>query len=87
MESWLLWNSTPYSFRGGGVTPRAMLGLGRAAMPQLGAGRGHRLLSSFPPGHVESISPASEPPTAQHSPPFHAGRCTSYEMNRRLNSF
>ncbi|XP_037339536.2 piwi-like protein 2 [Pungitius pungitius] len=50
-------------FRGRGLSPHTMAGLGRAAMPHLGVGRGHAL----PPGRVESVSPASEQPAAQNT--------------------
>lgn len=49
-----------------------MFGLGRAAMPQLGVGRGRTVLP-FPPGRVESVSPASEPQPASYTQPSHAG--------------
>ena len=53
-----------------------MVGLGRAAMPPLGLGRGRPLLPSFPPGHVESVSFASQPQPALQSQPSHPGRET-----------
>lgn len=53
-----------------------MVGLGRAAMPHLGAGRGRALLPPFSPGHVESVSPASEQQAAPQPPTSHTGRET-----------
>ncbi|XP_040011750.1 piwi-like protein 2 isoform X2 [Xiphias gladius] len=61
------------SFHGRGLSLQTMVGLARAAMPQLGVGRGRPLLPSFPSGHVESISPASNPQLALYSQPSHAG--------------
>ncbi|KAM7391733.1 hypothetical protein PAMP_022396 [Pampus punctatissimus] len=55
------------SFPGRGLSPHMMVGLGRAAMPQLGIGRGRPLLSSFPPCLVESVSPTSEAQAPLHS--------------------
>ncbi|XP_068559469.1 piwi-like protein 2 [Cebidichthys violaceus] len=60
------------SFHGRGLSPQTMVGLGRAAMPHLGVGRG-RALPPFPPGCVESVSPASEPQAAQHTQTSHTG--------------
>uniref|UniRef100_A0A8D3CR19 Piwi-like protein 2 n=1 Tax=Scophthalmus maximus TaxID=52904 RepID=A0A8D3CR19_SCOMX len=57
---------------GRGFSPQTMFGLGRAAMPQLGVGRGRTVLP-FPPGRVESVSPASEPQPASYTQPSHAG--------------
>ncbi|XP_041642825.1 piwi-like protein 2 isoform X2 [Cheilinus undulatus] len=45
---------------GHGLSPQMMLGLGRAAMPHLGQGRGHPLLPALSPGPVESFFPAPE---------------------------
>lgn len=50
-----------------------MVGLGRAAMPQLKAGRGRALLPSFPPAHVRSASTASELQPAPHVQPSQTG--------------
>ncbi|XP_067459656.1 piwi-like protein 2 [Thunnus thynnus] len=55
------------SFPGRGLSHQMMVGLGRAAMPQLGLGRGRPLLPSFPPGHVETVSPTSEAQAPLHS--------------------
>ncbi|KAF3850609.1 hypothetical protein F7725_012381 [Dissostichus mawsoni] len=48
-----------------GLSPQKMVGLGRAAMPFTGAGRG-RVLPPLSPGRVEPGPPASEPQTAPH---------------------
>ncbi|KAM9360170.1 piwi-like protein 2 [Symphorus nematophorus] len=52
------------SFQARGLSHQTMVGLSRAAMPQLGGGRGRALLPSFPPGPVEVLPPASEQPPA-----------------------
>ncbi|GAA6220778.1 piwi-like protein 2 isoform X1 [Lates japonicus] len=57
------------SFHGQSLSQLMAVGLGRATMPQLGVGRGPPLLPSFPPGHVESVSPASELQPAIYSQP------------------
>ncbi|XP_041792594.1 piwi-like protein 2 [Chelmon rostratus] len=54
------------SFHGPGLSPRTMVGLGRAAMPVLGVG-------PFSPGPVESFSPASEQPAVQQAQTSHTG--------------
>ncbi|XP_034397580.1 piwi-like protein 2 [Cyclopterus lumpus] len=54
------------SFHGRGLSPQTLVGLGRAAMPHLGVGRG-RALATFLPGRVESVSPASEQQAAQYT--------------------
>ncbi|KAE8291705.1 Piwi-like protein 2 [Larimichthys crocea] len=54
-------------FHGQGSSSQRMLGLGRAAMPQLGIGRGRPLYSPFVPGHVKSFPPASEQQAALHT--------------------
>uniref|UniRef100_A0A3Q0SIW0 Piwi-like protein 2 n=1 Tax=Amphilophus citrinellus TaxID=61819 RepID=A0A3Q0SIW0_AMPCI len=46
-----------------GLSPQTMVGVGRAAMTQLGVGRGHALLPSFPKGQDVSVSPMPEPQT------------------------
>ncbi|KAK1892701.1 Piwi-like protein 2 [Dissostichus eleginoides] len=48
-----------------GLAPQKMMGLGRAAMPLPGAGRG-RVPYPLSPGQVEPGPPASEPQTAPH---------------------
>ncbi|KAI9534326.1 hypothetical protein NQZ68_014734 [Dissostichus eleginoides] len=48
-----------------GLAPQKMMGLGRAAMPLPGAGRG-RVPHPLSPGQVEPGPPASEPQTAPH---------------------
>ncbi|XP_059192376.1 piwi-like protein 2 isoform X2 [Centropristis striata] len=69
------------SFHGRGLPSRTMVGLGRAAMPHFGVGRG-RALPPFPPAHVESVSPPSEKPAALHSPASHTGPVpTTQEMS------
>uniref|UniRef100_A0A3Q0SUA5 Piwi-like RNA-mediated gene silencing 2 n=1 Tax=Amphilophus citrinellus TaxID=61819 RepID=A0A3Q0SUA5_AMPCI len=50
-----------------GLSPQTMVGVGRAAMTQLGVGRGHALLPSFPKGQDVSVSPMPEPQTAAYS--------------------
>ncbi|XP_041827468.1 piwi-like protein 2 [Melanotaenia boesemani] len=54
------------SFHGQTLFPPMMVGVGRAAMPQLGMGRGHTLLPPFPPGQIKSISATPEPETDKH---------------------
>uniref|UniRef100_A0A7N6BQP1 Piwi-like protein 2 n=1 Tax=Anabas testudineus TaxID=64144 RepID=A0A7N6BQP1_ANATE len=56
-----------------------MVGLGRAAMPQLKAGRGRALLPSFPPAHVRSASTASELQPAPHVQPSQTGSHVKFE--------
>lgn len=66
-----------YSFHGRGLSLQTMVGLGRAAIPQLGAGRGRALPSSFFPG------PASELQTAPYSQTSHTGRETYNRMIKK----
>ncbi|XP_068460934.1 piwi-like protein 2 [Clinocottus analis] len=54
------------SFHGQGLSTQTMLGLGSAAMPQLGVGRGHTL-PTFIQSSVESVSPASEQQAVQQT--------------------
>ena len=54
-----------------------MVGLGRAAMPQLGGGRGRALLPPFSPGPVEFLPPVSEQPPEPPSLTPPAGRETN----------
>ncbi|XP_021166031.2 piwi-like protein 2 [Fundulus heteroclitus] len=53
--------------RDSSVSPHIIGGLGRAALPQLGVGRGRALLSALPPGQIKSVSPPSDPQTALQS--------------------
>ncbi|XP_029916958.1 piwi-like protein 2 isoform X2 [Myripristis murdjan] len=50
------------SFPGRGLTPHTMVGIGRAVMPLLRAGRGPPLSPALPPGPLQSLTPASDPP-------------------------
>ncbi|XP_008291620.1 piwi-like protein 2 [Stegastes partitus] len=59
------------SFHDRGVSPPVMVGLGRAAMPQLG--RGRAVLPSFPPGGIKSVAPTPELQTALCSLPSLTG--------------
>lgn len=61
------------SFHGDDVSLSAMVGLGRAAFPQLGVGRGCALPTSFSPG---PSSPASEQKTALDSQTSHTSKKT-----------
>uniref|UniRef100_A0A8C4HI83 Piwi-like protein 2 n=1 Tax=Dicentrarchus labrax TaxID=13489 RepID=A0A8C4HI83_DICLA len=56
------------SFHGQGLSQKTMVGLGRAAMPQLGVGRGRPLLSPFSAGRVETFSEQQAALHAQTSP-------------------
>ncbi|XP_035515119.1 piwi-like protein 2 [Morone saxatilis] len=56
------------SFHGQGLSQQTMVGLGRAAMPQLTVGRGRPLLSPFSAGPVESFSEQQAALHAQTSP-------------------
>uniref|UniRef100_A0A8C4HH20 Piwi-like protein 2 n=1 Tax=Dicentrarchus labrax TaxID=13489 RepID=A0A8C4HH20_DICLA len=55
-------------FHGQGLSQKTMVGLGRAAMPQLGVGRGRPLLSPFSAGRVETFSEQQAALHAQTSP-------------------
>lgn len=64
------------SFHGRSLFLTTMVGLGRAAIPQLGVGRGRALPSSLFTGPVESSPPLSELQTAPFSQTSHTGRET-----------
>ncbi|XP_070760250.1 piwi-like protein 2 [Enoplosus armatus] len=55
------------SFHGRGLSPQTMVGLGRAAMPQLGLGGTRPLLPSLCPGRIEFVSPAPGQQAGLHS--------------------
>lgn len=84
MQLYQLCNLTCSSFHGRGVSPQTMLGLGRAAMPPLGVGRGHALPTVLA-GRVESVSPASEQQAAQHTQTSPTGRdiLKMYSVNKQ----
>lgn len=75
-----------YSFHGRSLSLQTMVGLGRAAIPQLGVGRGRALPSSFFPGPVES-SPAPEIQTAPYSHTSHTGRETYNRMIKKNSTY
>ncbi|XP_061585786.1 piwi-like protein 2 [Cololabis saira] len=70
--------------RGSSLSP-PMVGLGRAAMPQLAMGRGRALLPPFPPGQLKSISPTPDPQTNLHSQPSFPGAVPSTQEATALS--
>ncbi|KAG7489427.1 piwi 2 [Solea senegalensis] len=63
------------SLCGRGLSPQTMVGLGRTVMPQLG--RGSTSFASFPPAHVELLSPKSEPQPPRYPQASHAGEAAT----------
>uniref|UniRef100_A0A3B5M9T0 Piwi-like protein 2 n=1 Tax=Xiphophorus couchianus TaxID=32473 RepID=A0A3B5M9T0_9TELE len=55
------------------LSAQMVVGLGRAALPQLGMGRGQALLSSLPSGQIKPVCPPSDPQRTPLSPPHPEG--------------